>query len=1309
MRKNKRRKLLIALAVCTCAVLTMSVAACGGNSSDFSQNGSVSSESISDSSLSENSSSDSSSDSSMSESSSSSPTDSSSESSAEGTIKVTLYSETYQKSVYKLNPGDPLPAPVSENDDFEGYWTSGDYAEKYEGEAVPEADITLYYKWVPQTYTVKVDYGQDGVRTFTFRRGREETLPELAPQGTKLVGYAESADADMKWAAGEKVKNLAEKGGVVTLYAICEVTDSEGFTIENGVVTGYTGNATEITLPYSATKVEANAFADNTALVSVTIPECYVLLGKGMLAGCTSLEELTVPFIGASESRYMFLAYLFGADRYQDNEFSFSGYTDGISLYMGDTHFENLLIPQSLKMVRVTKALNGIPAGAFYSAYGLEKVILEDTSRLVKVGKDAFRNCVNFGYDSGLSRSISIEWLSRVSMIDEGAFAAYTGNSESPVKVIYPYGESQPEKAAYLMDYPYPFAQISDIPKLEKIKTIRSEAFYYQASLSKLEFGNSLESIGQSAFYFCIGIPDLVIPDSTKVIDNLAFYSNTSLLTVTIGKGIQDIGALAFANNSSLTQVVCNADIAPNIYTVPFSNTLDYDEAAETFVPGYTRFRIYVDAKNRDSYQSKWKDYTQYLFSKHTPRPDVYWSQDGKDWDAKIQFTDGWIVYVTDPGQKFINSVDYWTINGSYSTTCGEYYPLVCEEISWEEYESAETDSLKGKHNQGFYDCRVLLRLWHPELVDYEGSILNDLYYTLTMEKRVVNGTAYKFPVLQETLNDRLYGDTTLNGSYVVSYNKYGIPAIGQVKITAGMPSVVWLDDPEGTYYSTIDNSIATEFVVTYYDEAYNVIQRDVYTWQYNSSTGWKIPIYKTDGEHITVYFDTPYNNYSSVQLDGTGKVSMALNDGKTVTNYKGIAVDMEGKEVGAEGYTVALSGVSSSVSASENLSGTISLYDWFDGKYHRAELTLGEKKWIFLDVYGSYGTYFDQVSEFQQRLPAYTDDIYSEAWRYTSYLKSVNINESVKVYSFYTDDTKTTLIKSYVRKYDSKGIEIAFGFGSQPDKDGHFTITYQDQSKEEAQIIDARGSYTVGDTVYTRYVDAEDLTLVYYETFLGTNLYYYTVKLDGYGHMYFLDEHDDGICNMYTGTYADFNSYPSATSTYYEYEFNGFLLDEDGNQTDQAYRMWFTFDWASLYAYYEDEPDCSWVGTISMITEDQQSQSITVYDSFGYKVYDITVDSSGNATYIQYSYVIDWVGRVKYTVVETGDVKEFVAVMSTGGKVVYCLAVNENGVVEFSVRQTGEKDDGTPVYTIVHDGGTRIYGANIYTVVVDYSRMETL
>ena len=124
-----------------------------------------------------------------------------------------------------------------------------------------------------ETYTVKVDYGQDGVRTFTFRRGREETLPELAPQGTKLVGYAESADADMKWAAGEKVKNLAEKGGVVTLYAICEVTDSEGFTIENGVVTGYTGTATEITLPYSATKVEANAFADNTALLSVTIPE----------------------------------------------------------------------------------------------------------------------------------------------------------------------------------------------------------------------------------------------------------------------------------------------------------------------------------------------------------------------------------------------------------------------------------------------------------------------------------------------------------------------------------------------------------------------------------------------------------------------------------------------------------------------------------------------------------------------------------------------------------------------------------------------------------------------------------------------------------------------------------------------------------------------------------------------------------------------------------------------------------------------------------------------------------------------------
>ena len=123
---------------------------------------------------------------------------------------------------------------------------------------------------------------------------------------------------------------------------------------------------------------------------------------------------------------------------------------------------------------------------------------------------------------------------------------------------------------------------------------------------------------------------------------------------------------------------------------------------------------------------------------------------------------------------------------------------------------------------------------------------------------------------------------------------------------------------------------------------------------------------------------------------------------------------------------------------------------------------------------------------------------------------------------------------------------EIRFGT-VRYNADGSFTLISDAGEEFAARVLDKRGSFMVGDEKYTRYDNSEDMTLALTEDFYGTPLYYYTVKTDGYGNMYILDEHDDGIQNVYLGTYDDYDSFVQNGSNYYELKFTGYLLDEDG------------------------------------------------------------------------------------------------------------------------------------------------------------------
>lgn len=1239
------------------------------------------------------------------------------------TVTVTLVGETFEETAVQAKPGDPLPVLELEDRDFEGYWTDSSYAVRYEGTTVPEQPIRLYYKANLQYYTLVLDFGSNGSLSLELRRGVNEKLPDISLLDTDAVGFADTKDGTAKYLVGDTVKNLAEKGETAVLYARYEVKDVGDYTIEDGTVVRYNGSNTALTLPLGATKVAAGAFADNphsAEILSLTVPESYTSLECGAFEGLTGLESLTVPFIGGSRMSNRFLAYAFGAETYADNTYSFAGYSDGMSLYLGDEHYENQVLPLTLKTVRVTESIRDIAEGAFYSAYGLENLVLDHPEDLRTIGASAFENCLSFGYDSSLGISISPIWLRYVTSIGAYAFKSYTGNTESSVTVIYPYGEENPQYVAKLLTYEYPFNNLVTIPRLQNVTEIGEEAFYYAAALSDLSFGNQLRSVGARAFMFALSLGELRFPDSVQTIGDFAFYVSGAL-SVEFGTGIRSIGTHAFGECPNLSEVVFNGSEPPELRGgQSFSNSL-VAAGDNSYNIQFSEFHMYVPAEAADAYLGAvgWEEYTRFIEAAGTAHAPAYWSLDGSTWDAKFEFSAGNRVYVTDPQQTFISEID-WANFGemTYGLTCGTYYPLMYEFLTEEEYAATAAGTSSLGHAKPLYDNQSILHLWHPELLDYNGSMLDSLYFLVSELPYEAGGERKLVPVLEQIgMSGVEYGSVRTEGSYVISLNEYGVPQVGRVVRNGAFYTVEFLPDPDGTYTARMESGDGW-YTFTYYDSNFNEIEVRTYAQIDETGYSWDAPIYEKSEDYILLNTNSLYNDGNKLYLDGVGGAVLTVDEGETA--YTASVQQDAARAFGEDGYTVTLYSLKNSSGSSVEGTATAVFRDYMEGRYNRIDISVGSYAYTILNV--TYDDYwyrhsYQVITDVEIHLPVYSDNVADDTWRYKS-LSTCTVDTSLTLYRVSTDDLATVAF-AYYREYRGGEI-ISFGtveYGA----DGTFTLVSDDGVRRRAQTLDNRGSFEIELTaeeiaaseeegvttkIYTRYDDSEDTTLVYTEDFYGYSIYYYTVKMDGYGNMYILDEHEDGVLDMYLGTYDDYNSFSSGGSNYYELKFTGYLLDANGDPTGDEVNWWILYDFGTLAAWSDDETDAQWYGSIAAIYTDHEDTVLTIVDAFGFKLFDLTIDAYGNVEFVQYSYTLDRNGNPTYSVTETSDVAMFVSVTDSAGDVQYVIAFDSDGYAMFSAHPAAGAQD---VYTIVYDGGLYAPVNTVLGFTVDTDRMESL
>ena len=70
---------------------------------------------------------------------------------------------------------------------------------------------------------------------------------------------------------------------------------SAGFEIEDGVLTKYTGDETEVVIPEGVVTIGKNAFYENKKITEIVMPDSVIKIDSNAFEGYTSLTNVTIP------------------------------------------------------------------------------------------------------------------------------------------------------------------------------------------------------------------------------------------------------------------------------------------------------------------------------------------------------------------------------------------------------------------------------------------------------------------------------------------------------------------------------------------------------------------------------------------------------------------------------------------------------------------------------------------------------------------------------------------------------------------------------------------------------------------------------------------------------------------------------------------------------------------------------------------------------------------------------------------------------------------------------------------------------
>ena len=385
--------------------------------------------------------------------------------------------------------------------------------------------------------------------------------------------------------------------------------DSVNFVISDGVLTKYNGWQKIVTIPDTVTSIGANAFKNNTTMISVTIPDSVTSIGASAFYGCTSLVGVIIPDSVESIGNSAFYSCSSMVTIQLSNNIKFNSIKqstfdnckslksieipDNIvkiteSAFARCSSVEEIYIPKSLQQVETVisgayiygvfegcnsirsitfeEGITAIPNNLFCSCSWLTEIDIPNT--VTDIGSSAFKSCVNLkrivlptslqiikSYAFSRCEKIeNIEFPDSVTRINEGAFS----DCVLLKKILLPKKITQITESA--------FARCSSveeiyIPKsLQQVETVISGAYIYGVfegcnSIRSITFEEGITAIPNNLFCSCSWLTEIDIPNTVTDIGSSAFKSCVNLKRIVLPTSLQIIKSYAFSRCEKIENI----------------------------------------------------------------------------------------------------------------------------------------------------------------------------------------------------------------------------------------------------------------------------------------------------------------------------------------------------------------------------------------------------------------------------------------------------------------------------------------------------------------------------------------------------------------------------------------------------------------------------------------------------------------------------------------------------------------------------------------------------------------------------------
>ncbi|MBR6407942.1 MAG: leucine-rich repeat domain-containing protein [Clostridia bacterium] len=274
-------------------------------------------------------------------------------------------------------------------------------------------------------------------------------------------------------------------------------------------VTGYAGEASEVTIPAKINGKPVTAIADRmfydllVTITKIVLPDSITTIGKRAFSNCVDLESINIP--------------------------------DGVTT-IGEFAFNECM---SLKSIVLPDSVTTVGKEAFALCSRLESVRMPSDLKIIP--EDMFVGCYKLN-------NVSIP--GGVTSIGDGAFA----NCSSLESVTIPAGVTAINGTAFLN-----CKSLKTVNILGNVKSIGRYAFFGCNSLENFSIPGTVKTIDEYAFSGCACFKDVDMPESVTSIGASAF-SGTSIESVSIHAGAVSIGAHAFRGCPNLAEITVDDD-----------------------------------------------------------------------------------------------------------------------------------------------------------------------------------------------------------------------------------------------------------------------------------------------------------------------------------------------------------------------------------------------------------------------------------------------------------------------------------------------------------------------------------------------------------------------------------------------------------------------------------------------------------------------------------------------------------------------------------------------------------------------------